>query len=121
MHFVELCIISHTIHQQVTNSDNIPSIRQFKKDKKVLVTADAQLNEEHFAKTKLGLDFKDDADGFHYGVKAELELPASTYTVTTGVRREESNAHLRVSTSTSLGRYNISHSNVTTGFIENKV
>ena len=70
---------------------------QFSTENKVVVTADAQLNKNYFAKTKVGVDYKDEPDGFNYGVAAELALPTSTYSVNTGVRFEGHSGHLRVS------------------------
>ncbi|XP_043197116.1 uncharacterized protein LOC122367779 [Amphibalanus amphitrite] len=68
----------------------------FSEDNKVMVTGEAQLNQDYFAKTKVGLNYKSEESGFHYGVNAELALPRSTYIVNTGVRQEENSGHLRV-------------------------
>ena len=65
-----------------------------------MVSGIAQLNKEYFANTKVELDYKSVEDGWNYGVKAELALPSSTYTVNTGIRSEANGTHLRVSAAT---------------------
>ena len=64
-----------------------------------MLAGEAQLNEEYFARTKLNLNYKreDLGTNMHYGVDGELALPRSTFTLNTGIRREEEKRHLRVS------------------------